>query len=365
MPSVRTKKSSAFDILIVFGQGPIKPILLETELTSEQKKEWIAYKNDPHHTEEPEFWLMSQEKLLHQLDAIHTRTDISPEEKIRQAEMKRQEWQYTGWFALKQWGRRNALAAGSALYKGTTKQVLLTGGRTIPRWAKTVLPKRRVENWPSEAELMKDIIVRYYGSLYFKKYGKDIAKAIRIEDQATNTIENFAYSINMEPSLILKTLKVGFLSTGYHLKRLTILADLFSLETSQKSFCSAQDLLDEDDATVAILRDKTNPLHQTLHSLERRWITGLTDPSHIGYWVGYIGLVKEPTVIQRAFRRLSEKPWKQAAQELFHKIGLNFNELVQTDMVSLYQKDPKRYAQIQSTLQRCIHEHRTLPSSNL
>ena len=44
-----------FETLIVFGQGPVKPVLLTEELTPEQKNQWDNFKKDPLHNREPDF----------------------------------------------------------------------------------------------------------------------------------------------------------------------------------------------------------------------------------------------------------------------------------------------------------------------
>ena len=184
-----------FERLIVFGQGPVKPVLLENELTIDQKTEWQNFKKDSLHNKEPNFRVVEGSVYLSQLEDIDKRVDLKNNEKKQLKELKRQEWQRLGRFALNRWGRENALAAGLSLYLGITDKVILSGGQTIPDWAKSFLPPERLQSWPSEAKLMKDIIVRRFGDMYFKKHGKSIEAVLDIEDGSTNTLLNFTNSI--------------------------------------------------------------------------------------------------------------------------------------------------------------------------
>ena len=163
-----------FEKLIVFGQGPVKPVLLYEELTPDQNKEWEEFKKDPLHNKEPDFRVIEGDAYLSSFVDIDKRPDLNTEEKTKLKELKRQEWQNMGRFALNRWGRENAIAAGLALFLGNTNKVIFSGGQTIPDWAKKSLPTERLQNWPSEAKLMKDIIVRRFGNLYFQKYRKSI-----------------------------------------------------------------------------------------------------------------------------------------------------------------------------------------------
>ncbi len=167
-----TPARSRFDSVIVFGQGPVKPVLLRDEITDEQYRAWELYRQDPHVNKEPDFWLIQQPKLLSQLVKINLEEKITAGEKIQLTELKRQEWQRIGWFAMKAMGRQNALAAGYALYKGITRQIIFTGGKTMDPSVKSRISQARIQGWPSEAELMRDIVISHYGDLYEKKYGK-------------------------------------------------------------------------------------------------------------------------------------------------------------------------------------------------
>lgn len=224
-----------FDTLIVFGQGPVKPVLVSNELTPEQKTEWEEFKKDPLHNKEPGFRViegdLDKNVYLSVLSDIDKRDDITTEEKNTLKELKRQEWQRIGRFGLNRWGRENALAAGHALMDGITDKLILSGGKTIPKWVKELLPPERIENWPAEAELMKDIIVRRFGDDYQKKYGKSINAAIDVEINSTNTKSNFEFLIAKNPDLLSKGVSAGVLSTDFQMNRILALTKLFSIST--------------------------------------------------------------------------------------------------------------------------------------
>ena len=96
-----SSKNYRFDSVVVFGQGPVKPVLLEEEVTSQQAAKWQEYRTDPYTHEEPDFWLIQQPKYLQQLEKIKQEEKITEEEKLKLIEFKRQEWQRMGWFAMK------------------------------------------------------------------------------------------------------------------------------------------------------------------------------------------------------------------------------------------------------------------------
>lgn len=323
------KSKKPFDVVITFGEGPIKPVLLEEELNEKEKKKWLLYKSNPIKQPEPNFFCLKQHSYLSNLKKIKG---------LQAKEMLRQQWQWNGGFALRQWGTQNALAAGYSLYKGATKKVVLTGGKTITSETKRRLPKKRVENWPSEAWLMKDVIKRYYGGLYEKKYGRSIDKAIIIEDASTNTLENFAYTINTFPEILSKNIRVGFISADHHLKRITKLAELFSVPLSFKCQQSARQLLVE--AGINISSQKSD---LRLKQKEKQWITGLSEPRYLTYWLGFIGLVKSPFLIQRVINKLKEDEWLKAAEETFEKLSLSFNEIKNEDFTKLAYYNSTKY----------------------
>lgn len=342
MYSAQDKKIEKFDVIIVFGEGPVKPILTPSELSSEQKAKWESFKTNPLRTREPNFYVIEEETYLEELDKIASFKDLIDSEKAYLLEEKRQEWQHTGHFALKKWGKQNALASAFALYLGMTKRLIVSGGKTRPEWAKEILPKERLQHWPSEAELMKDIIVRNYGKLYFEKFGKSIEKSITIEDVSTNTLENFAYSMNKNPEMF-ENMKVGFLSARHHLKRISLLAHIFSLQGASESLLSAEDLLKK----VELQRNKEyfadNSDFDFLQEGENRWIKALQDPEYLTYWFGYLAEVKNPKVLQKALSKLYDPVWFEKAQKAFVQIGLPIEEFRNKDLVRLSQNNPQKY----------------------
>ncbi len=351
-----------FDTVIVFGQGPIKPILLPSELTLAQHKQWIAYNQDIVHNWEPDFYMIQQSKQMAILEQIDKRTDINERTKEYLKITRRSEWQRTGWYALKKWGRQNALAAGFALYKGMTKEVILSGGRTIPKWVTEVVHPAILEDWPSEAELMQDIIVRQYAELYERKYHKNIEEAIKIEDASTNTIENFSYSINKVPALTMAGARVGFITANYHLKRVKLLARLFSIQGALIEQYSAQEILKQQihakeveievEAEADVREIDKNPQIDMIMKVEKRWMEGLTNPEYITYWLGYLGDVNQPTVIQNALNLLKQPDWRKAAEKAFLQLGLRFVDYLNEDLSTLAKSNPDKYKNLIRGLKR-------------
>lgn len=372
MNTVQTDAEDASDItqfsyttVIVFGEGPVKPVLLEDEVSSKDKIAWFKYKEDPTSFDEPEFWLMQQPRQLAELAKIEQNRDLTDEEKDIQIAAIRSNWQKKGWFAMKQWGRQNALAAGLALYKGLTKTVIVTGGKTISKEMKALLPDERLAEWPSEAVLMADIIRETYGDLYKKKYGHDINDVIKIEDAATNTLENFACSINKYPDLLTEGAKVGFLTANHHLDRVQGLAKLFSLNGGK--LC-AQELLKTLQNDAKSVADEAFSETTTITSSEsellknKSLLKGLEDPEYLTFWLGYVAMVKHPKVLQNVMRKFEDPDWCECAEKIFAKVGLEFREYRGQDMTKLAEKDAARFNYLVSKLQELKKpEHRVIP----
>lgn len=373
MPSQPSEEiPHSFDTVLVFGQGPIKPVLLPNEMTIEQHRQWIDYQQDIAHNWEPDFTMIQQVKQIMQLKKIDLRTDINEETKNYLKLSRRSEWQHSGWYAMKKWGRQNALAAGFALYKGITPEVILSGGKTIPSWALEHLDPILIQDWPSEAELMKDIILLQYGELYEKKYKRPIEDAIKVEDAATNTIENFSFSINKDPKLIMKGMKVGLVTANYHIKRVSLLANLFCIYGAQIEQFSAQDILKqqlrssdvepEEEAAEDISDIDGNPQIDMIMKVEKRWMRGLTEPQYVTYWLGYLGDVNYPTVIQNALNRLRGPEWQEAADRALRKIGVRLSDYLSEDLPKLAKTDPDRYHSLISALKKLKRpEYRQAP----
>lgn len=360
-----SSKSYIFDVVIVFGQGPIKPILLPNEMSLAQHKQWIAYTQDIAHHWEPDFYMIQQAKQLVVLKQIENRTDINKKTKDYLKVTRRSEWQRTGWYALKKWGRQNALAAGFALYKGLTREIILSGGRTVPGWVIGKVHPAIIEDWPSEAELMQDIIVRQYGELYQRKYHKSIEDAIKLEDASTNTIENFSYSINKVPTLTMEGARIGFITANYHLKRVALLAKLFSVQGAHIEKYSAQQILQEqvnareveieEEVIDDVKEVDKNPQIDMIMKVEKRWMEALTNPQYLTYWLGYLGDVNQPTVIQNALNRLKEPDWRKAAEKTFQQFGLHLTDYLNADLTKLSKQSPDKY----NSLIKCLKTLKT------
>lgn len=361
-----------FDTIIVFGQGPVKPVLLSYELTPQQKKQWDAFKEDPILNREPNFFLLSDPLYLEELEIIRKYKKLSARDRAFFIEEKRQDWQHTGHFALKRMGKQTALAAGLALYSGITNRLIVSGGKTKPAFADSLLPKERLAHWPSEGYLLKDVISRNYGKLYYEKYQKSIDSAILIEAAATNTLENFAYSINKSPEPIFKDMKIGFLSAKHHLRRISLLSQIFFLQGAEESLLSAEELFRK----VELYRHKTAfedllKMRETKEDTsdllfqkegEKRWATAISDPTYVAYWCGYLGDVKYPEVVQHALKRLYTPEWKKTAEQVFAQVGLPLSEFINEDLVKLAKDNPGKYKQLIESLHKLKSpEYRKLP----
>lgn len=357
-----------FDTVIVFGQGPVKPVLLEGELSPEQLGKWQAYKEDPTHSPEPDFWLMQQPRYLAELEKVNTNIDLNEEERAKAEELIRQRWQRMGWFAMKHWCRQNALAAGLALYKGLTKRIILSGGRTIRAKVKKILPSERFENWPSEAELMADVIRSTYGDLYLKKYRESIDARICIEDSSTNTLENFACTVNKYPELLVADAQVGFLAVEHHLDRVAMFGKLFSINgdklCAQKMLKAMKVDTDLDgnknqeyiEATERFVED------QSIVTQEKRWRKGVMEPEYLTYWLGYVAMAKHPCILQNVMQRFKDPYWHAHGEKAFAKVGLRLSDYKERDMIELAKTDAVTFSSLTQKLQKLKQpEYRAYP----
>lgn len=354
-----------FDTVIVFGEGPVKPILLPEELTPQQYRQIDLFNSDPHVYPEPDFWLMQQPRNLAQLKKIDLQKRLSAKKKKQLKEQVIHKWQHTGWFALKRMGRQNALAAGLALYKGLAKEVIVSGGKTTSVWTKKHIPQERLADWPTEAELMAEVIKSSYGALYEKKYGRKIDDVIKIEDASTNTLENFAYSVNRYPQLHSQDKKIGFLSAGHHMKRLRLLAQIFGINVSEHYALSSQELLKQADGPSCDIIDETNCVDtKEQFSREERWIKALSSPEYISYWLGYVAEVKKAYVLQKALKKLQDKAWKKAAAAALAKVKVDADELIEMDLEQLAKTNPEKYLYLVQCIQQLKNPaYRVLPQA--
>lgn len=350
-----------YDTVIVFGQGPVKPVLLPSELTDKQRQEWKDFEEDPLHKNEPRFRVLKSAER--EFGAIIGNPELTESERRQLIEVKRQKWQSTGSYALNRWGRENALAAGLGLVSGLTDSLILSGGKTKPDLEKEqiTLPEERLAAWPSEAELMKQIIVGRYGALYAKSHpGHSIEEAIKIEDKSTNTLENLGYTINNSPELLKKEAKIGLLATDFHIRRVGILTRMFSLKEQPKGQLSAQqELLELADARrKPKLREIQEHLTDTLKNEDLRnrlkgeelYEEALIEPDYISYWIGYPPDVEDPTVLQNVITSLQDPTWITAARREFAEKGLDFDSFTETDLRTLEQTDRKKYDELRERL---------------
>ncbi len=363
-----SKQSFSFDTVIVFGQGPVKPVLLENELTPKQLQKWQAYKNDPTHAPEPEFWLMQQPRSLAEIEKIYADKYLTTDQKSQQVELIRQRWQRTGWFAMKHWCRQNALAAGLALYKGMARRIILSGGKTIRKDFKAKLPPERIVHWPSEAQLMAEVIRSTYGDLYLKKYGQSIDEKILIEDASTNTLENFACTVNKYPELLNVERKVGFLAVEHHLDRVAMFGKLFSIQGDK--LC-AQKMLKSMSIDSEISTQETKTYIQEadkfvedveIVSQEKRWRKGIQEPEYVKYWLGYVALVKHPKIMHNVMKRLQTPDWLNHADKAFTEVGLDMKDYKEKDLEELAKTDAVKFNYLMQKLQELRKpEYRILP----
>ncbi len=348
-----TKKSlHRYNAVIVFGQGPLKPILLEEELTAKQRIIWNTHSLNE--KSDPDFHVMQNPHELSRMHSIFNNKEYSDAEKISYITALRRTWQWTGWYATKKWGRQNALAAGSLLLNNKTDTVILSGGKTIPAWH----AKENIAGWPTEAEMMADIIVQHYGSLYEKKFGSRISDRIFLENKSTNTLENFAYTIKSHPHLLSNKTKVGLLSVGHHLRRISILAERFSLTKEIYETQAAQDIVD-----TTQVQDVSKDIKNQFYHTEELCIQALVKPQYLTYWLGYIPLADNPVILQNALNMLNAPEWKESAIQTFEKIGMQFMNLLQYNISDIYQRKPSEYNVLKSKIGKLREPgYRAIPS---
>lgn len=126
-----------------------------------------------------------------------------------------------------------ALAALDIMKKGEVDEVFVTGGKVVP-------------DQPSEAELIRDYIARKYQIELKKKIDnkemdqkeaeeklKDMISKLKLEDKATNTIENFANVVDMMEESPKEYDNIAFLSNRFHLSRITQLGEKFGVNAEE------------------------------------------------------------------------------------------------------------------------------------
>lgn len=351
------EKELKLDSLIVFGQGYVKAVLLESELTADQAAQWEEFKKSPLKSEEPTFRVLSKanQRELQQLEE----SGVSGDALDAAREELRARWQRTGSLAGNRWCRQNALAAGEALMLGLTDRLILSGGKTQPPYVKERLPAARLETWPSEAEIMKDIIVRTYGKEYKAMTGRSIAEALVLEAGSTNTLENFALTLNKHPELLTGE-KVGLMGADFHVRRMKVLADLYGVPVARRGGISAQDVLEQRAAERRKGRYQEmldwmgdalrNPDLRGRLKGEERWESGLVDEKYLAYWIGYAGYLEDPKLIMNILEALKDPSWRAGAEREFTRVGLDFNTFADTDLAKLRDEQPGDYLDFKTRL---------------
>jgi hypothetical protein len=349
------KPANKYNTVLVFGEGPLKPVLIGEELSLLQKTLWPL----DHHKSaaELDFHVMQNPQHLSQLEQIMTDKLLSQSEKMKLVKDLRKKWQWIGWYTVKKWGRHNAMAAGNLLLHGKTEKVILSGGRTFPKWYK--LATDQYEHWPSEAEMMADIIIQYYGSLYYKKFGKHIEDTLCIENKSTNTLENFAFTLKAHPHLLSKKTKIGLLSAGHHLRRISILAERFSLSKEIYDTQSAQEVIvSQDTASISAEEKALCSRHEEL------FIRALTKPQYLTYWLGYIPLAENPIILQNTLNLLKKPAWKRSTILACKQVKIEFEEMLHANFSRMLYNEPQLYHTITSKLKQLRKPaYRTFPLS--
>jgi hypothetical protein len=353
------ERKQVYDSIIVFGEGPNKRVLLPHEATPLQKATWESFTADPLHTPEPHFYIV-EGTAFQEAD-----------------ENKRQQMQHIGRFALRRMGRQNALAAGVALVNGLTHELILSGGRTVspdsffadeyrnlhPDSADLSEEKRNnaiatykkevTADWPSEAELMADVVKRRFGAKYEEKYGKPIDEVMKLESDATNTLENIVLTINKQPELLKEKAHIGFLTADYHVDRAASIGNRFGIYEAEGGKLSAQHMLRNRaearskafyvNIEDVMLDNETDYIRDFMKD-QRRWIFGLTDPEYAGYWIGYLGKLEDPSLIQSFFNTVTaDDRWTVSLRRVLHEAGIDFDTLVRTDLPHMAKNDPQAY----------------------
>ncbi len=353
------------DITIVFGQGPIKPVLLPSELSREQLSEWDAFTQDPLHSKEPEFRVVegAYEKRI---TDIMSRTDLAEDEKQALVSLERNKLQHNPRLALHRYGRLVAMAAGASLLEGQTGQLILSGGKTIPGWAQETgthpLPQSIREQWPSEAELMKQLIIQIYGDRFTQKYKRDISELLHTEDRSATSIHNFDWTLRNYDEILRSAEKINVLSTDVHLPRLAAIADLTMDHTAQRTTSDAQGILE----TRALDRRKQwyhdivsythdvdiNPIAQARADKEQNLLRELTDPKVLATWELSGKRVWElHETILRILGKGVGTGWIEKARPIFENHHFHFDTLSPQQLEELKIKNPEEYDALKEDIQ--------------
>lgn len=220
-------------------------------------------------------------------EEIENYTEISEEQKedfltnlkeLKEDEKKRAWVKQTGEM-MNIPAKMRAVAALEILKQGDVDELIISGGKTMG------------EDFPSEAELMRDYIAQKLQSELKRKVNKekisrlealdrlkDKIKKIKLEDQATNSIENFANVINMIDSSDKKYENISLLSNNFHTERLKKIAEKFDIKGEESP---ANEELKERSKHYEKFLDKAcssdNPEYKKILESEERWKRGIDD----------------------------------------------------------------------------------------
>ncbi len=199
-----------------------------------------------------------------------------------------------------------------------------------------------------------------------------VDEVVHIEDKATNTLENISFVLNKYPQLIESETKIGYLSARHHLGRIKLLTRVFSLSCEEEvQLLSAQELVQQAQTSVVDLEESANHHVDEKNYLdakmqndrEERWRRGLKEPEYVSYWLGYLGDVKYPVLIQKTLKRLTEEPWSNYTAEALAKVGINFKDYLHTDLCVLAKKQPEKYLYLLERLRKLkSEEYRKFPA---
>lgn len=237
--------------------------------------------------------------------------------------------------------KMRALGCLEILKKSEVDEIIVTGGK--------VNPER-----PSEAELMRDyIFTKYQQELQrevergemekedAEKTLKEMLNKIKLEDKATNTIENFANIINMMDEGDKKYDNIAYLSNEFHTSRISQLGEKFNLKGDE---ITAEEGLSQRSSHYQSFLDKAtdpnNPIYQDILKNENKWKRGLAE----------VPLYFLPQAVGVNQERLEEiyEDQKKLINQTLEAIGLTweeFLELPEEERLKLREQPPEEWAE--------------------
>ena len=397
-----------YDAIIVFGEGPIKRIFFSNEedkIKDLYKADKIDRFNESKNSKPPEGisgkelvdWLETQGPRT-KYDPDYTIADITPhgpskteptkdinpnfervkeileateslpEERKKLFEKFRTELENKARHSYKRYGELNAIASGLMLYSGKTDKLIFSGGRTIPDDK-----IKQGLGFPSEAELMRDLVIRNFGQkmferdnpdatsddpedmrVYKERYNDYITKTIHkyfvIEDSATNTIDNIIRSINHAPETLFskdKTPEGGLLGNNHQVERCVTLLNLFTGNEEGahpisaqndvlKPFAEIRNKLGEKGFLPELLRYMTDePTNRDLDDKTKGEAVGrekLQKAEDMFWWLGYVSHSEVPEVFNAIMKKLNEPKWQPYSAKAFKDyFGLDFQDYATLD----------------------------------